>query len=245
VPEWMRNRFWGPSGNGLLNNLIAYWPGNEVAGNALDLHVNALHLTDVNTVTSNPGLVYPLARQHTAATNEYFWKVDDPFLSTGDVDFTAAQCLYMDSKPVASMASAQKWDGVMNEWLMGWQVASDRFRFRVVGNEITANSFGAPNLATWYLVIGWYDSVADTANVQVNNGVVDTLPAVAAPADTAARFAIGCVNPIAAPSQYWDGRIGPTIFWKSAAGAGGVKTPAERTALWNGGVPLQYTELTL
>lgn len=61
----------GGAGNGLLNNLIAYWPGNEFNGNALDLHINALHLTDVNTVTSNPGLVYPLARQYTAANNEY------------------------------------------------------------------------------------------------------------------------------------------------------------------------------
>ncbi|OQC57681.1 MAG: hypothetical protein BWX54_01134 [Verrucomicrobia bacterium ADurb.Bin018] len=33
------------AGNGLLNNLIAYWPGNEASGDALDLHTNALTLT--------------------------------------------------------------------------------------------------------------------------------------------------------------------------------------------------------
>jgi len=45
-------------GNGLLNALIAYWPGDEASGNLLDAHSNALHLTDTNTVTNAAGKVY-------------------------------------------------------------------------------------------------------------------------------------------------------------------------------------------
>jgi len=49
-------------GNNLLSSLIAYWPGNEASGNLQDRHINALHLTDTNTVTSAAGKVYGLAR---------------------------------------------------------------------------------------------------------------------------------------------------------------------------------------
>ncbi len=43
---------------------------------------------------------------------------------------------------------------------------------------------------------------------------------------------------------FMDGRIGPTMFWKSAAGGGGVLTAAQRTALYNGGAGLRYDQLT-
>ena len=37
----------------------------------------------------------------------------------------------------------------------------------------------------------------------------------------------------------------PTMFWKSAAGAGGVLTAAQRTALYNGGAGLTYAAFTV
>jgi len=42
----------------------------------------------------------------------------------------------------------------------------------------------------------------------------------------------------------FDGRIGPIVFWKSAAGDGGVLTADQRTALYNGGAGLPYTSFT-
>ena len=248
MPEWMRERFWGPSGNGLLNNLIAYWPGNEVAGNALDLHTNALHLTDVNTVTSNPGWpgAYANSRQFTAAQNEYETRPgDDPELSTGDVDFTLAAVCRFDN--TADRAIAGKYDAAgQREYLLFSSAAANRIRF-IVSNNGVATSFvdadvlGVPAINTWYLVIGWHDSVANTINIQINNGGVDSIPYALGVFDSTAPFQIGRYT----AGAYMDGRIGQTPFWKSAPGMGGVKTPAERTALWNGGVPLQYTELTL
>ena len=234
-----------PPGNGLLNNLIAYWPGNEVAGNALDLHTNALHLTDVNGVTSNPGVVYPWSRQYTRALNRYHTRPgDDALLSTGDVDFTIAACVWLDSKiGVETIASKDTMAMPNREYWLGYFLAGDRFFLQLtdgtVGTAI-ANTLGAPALGAWYLVIGWHDSVANTVNIQVNNGGADVVGTVGAPADTGAIFQIGRTL-----ANQWDGRIGPTMFWKSAPGAGGVKTPAERLALWNGGTPLRYDQFTV
>jgi hypothetical protein len=92
----------GPSavsagGNGLLTALIAYWPGDEASGNLLDAHTNALHLTDVNTVTNNTGKVYATARQYTAANQEYHNRASEALLQIGDVDFTIASWVYCDA----------------------------------------------------------------------------------------------------------------------------------------------------
>jgi len=239
----------GAAGNGLLNNLIAYWPGNELAGNALDLHVNALHLTDTNTVTSNPGLVYPLARQYTAANNEYHTRPgDDALLSTGDVDFTLATVVYQDSKPGAGMFIASKDDVApgLREYQLIWSQPLDRYQWIVRGGTnavgtATANTLGAPVLATWHLLVVWHDSVANTVSIQVNNGGVDAAATTGPPVDTAATFRLSTFL----AGNDWDGRIGPSMFWKSAAGAGGVLTAAERLALWNGGTPLRYDQFTV
>jgi len=232
------------AGNGLLNNLIAYWPGNEVAGNALDLHTNALHLTDTNTVTSNPGLVYPLARQYTAANNESHMRPgDDALLSTGDVDFTLATCCYFDAV-VSNRITASKVTGGL-EYLTRTNAAGQG-QFVVYPppagplTSVTGASFGAIPATTWVLIIGWHDSVANTINIQVNNGVVDSLAHATGVLDNTGVFSLG-----AAAGLLMDGRIGPTMFWKSGPGLGGVKTPAERLAFWNGGVPLTYAAFTV
>jgi len=238
------------AGNGLLNNLIAYWPGNEVAGNALDLHTNALHLTDTNTVTSNPGLSYPLARQYTAANNEYHTRPgDDALLSTGDVDFTLAACARFDTFLI-NRSMVTKYLAATNNreyWLMFNQVTG-RFEFRVsllgtlaTVTTVLADTLGVPAINTWYLIIGWHDSVANTINIEVNDGGVDSIAHAGGVFDSAATFEIGART----LADYMDGRIGPTAMWKSGPGLGGVKTPAERTALWNGGVPLTYAAFTV
>ena len=237
------------AGNGLLNNLIAYWPGNEANGNALDAHTNALHLTDTNTVTSNPGLVYALARQYTAVNGERHVRPgDDALLSTGDIDFTLAGWLRFDT---LAGTLASKYDAAANSeyGIYYGAFVANRFTFTVrdaantVSTSRAATTFGLPVVTTWYLIIGWHDSVANTLNIQVNNGAVDSQAYALGVCDSAATFRIGCFA--AAGSALMNGRIGPTMFWKSAAGGGGVLTAAQRTALYNAGAGLTYAAFTL
>lgn len=246
-------RFYGPPiggavGNGLLNALIAYWPGNEAAGNALDLHANALHLTDTNTVTSAAGLVYPTARQYTAASAERHTRpADDAFLSTGDVDFTIAAWANFDSFGAMRAIVAKRNAPPQWEYWLHYNASLNLLELRVssAGNNqffIQAASAGAPSIATWYLVIGWHNSVADTINIQVNNGAVDSKAHAVGVLDSTSPFVIGRD---AAAVTLMDGRIGPTMFWKSAAGGGGVLSAAQRTALYAGGAGLPYAGFTV
>src|SRR4051812_13880833 len=73
----------------LYNSLISFWKFDEASGNALDSK-GATTLTDVNTVTSAAGLVYPTARLFTAASTEYFTAADAPAISTGNITFWIA-----------------------------------------------------------------------------------------------------------------------------------------------------------
>ena len=237
------------AGNGLLNNLIAYWPGNEANGDALDLHTNALHLTDVNTVTSNPGLVYATARQYTAAANEYHTRPgDDALLSTGDLDFTLAAWCRLDS--LSNVALGCKWAGAgTREYLLfhnqtdhapnntfSWSISSTGAAY----TTLDANTFGAAAINVWYLVVGWHDSVANQIGISVND-TADTAAYATGVFDSATVFRIGT---LANAVYTMNGRIGPTMFWKSAGGGGGVLTAAQRTALYNSGAGLTYAAFT-
>ncbi len=235
------------AGNGLLNALIAYWPGNEASGNALDLHTNGLTLTDTNTVTNAAGLVYATARQYTAANTEYHTRGDNALLSTGDVDFTIAAWAYLDSKVVSRTIIAKMGGAGAREYWLGYDATADQFRLWVSPNGTTSNNlyattFGSPSLSTWYLVVAWHDSVANTLNIQAQNGTVDSVAHTTGVIDGPNAFQVGIYSSSLSP---WNGRIGPSMFWKSAAGAGGVLTAAQRTALYNAGAGLPYASFTV
>lgn len=226
--------------NGLLNALIAYWPGNEASGNLLDAHTNALHLTDTNTVTNAVGKVYVTARQYTAATLEYHTRTgDDALLSTGAVDFSLAAWVYKTSSGTRFVASKDN-GNTQREYMLVSLDAGMAFAC-TPGNVYTPANAPAISLNEWHLVVGWRNTALAKIYIQVDGGTVYDADC-AAPSDSTALFRVGFVNYVS--TAYWDGRIGPVAFWKSAAGGGGVLTAAQRTALWNGGAGLAYAQFT-
>lgn len=235
--------------NGLLNNLVAFWPGNEASGNALDLHTNALHLADINTVTNNTGLVYATARQFTRANNEFFNVASSAFFQTGDVDFTFACWCYFDSTAVDAGLIGKDGTANMREYQLGLDAAVNRIAFSVSptglnGSFVTlyANSFGAIMTSVWYLIIAWHDSVSNTINVDVNT-VGDSSAYATGVAALTSPFRIGSCPSVPA-AGVMGGRIGPAAFWKSAGGLGGVLTATQRALLYNAGAGLPYTSFT-
>ncbi len=235
------------AGNGLLNALIAYWPGNEASGNLLDAHTNALHLTDTNTVTNAAGKVYATARQYTAANSEYHTRNSEALLQTGDVDFTIAAWVY----PI-SLSTFQdyvaKWDSATanRAFILGFSSTANRFRFLIstpAANTITvlADNLGAPSVEQWYFLQCWHDPVANTINIQVNGGAVNSTPVSAGMNTDTYQLDIGALPNV---PRYSTCRIGPVAMWKSAAGGGGVLSSSQRTALFNAGNGLAYTAFT-
>lgn len=231
----------------MLHNLIAYWPGNEAAGNLIDAHSHGLDMTDMNTVTSNPGIVYALARQYTRVNTEYHVRPgDDALLSIGsDADYTWATWIRMDSN-AANMDVFAKQQGGQREYVLFYYTVPNRLRWLTfdsvgAGYNVDANTYGAPPINTWMFVVCGNEAVTPLSFIQIDNGGVDSIAGFAVGADSTAQCAIGTATNNPALSA-WDGRIGPTAFWKSAPGGGGCLTANQRTWLWNGGAGRQYSE---
>ncbi len=220
----------------LKESLISWWKLDEASGTRADSH-GTNHLTDNNTVTQAAGKVGS-AGQFTAANSEYLSIADNASLSTGDIDFTLAGWVYFDIFG-SNRSLAAKGAGVKDEYIIQYQESSQRFIAAIWGTVggykiATGNALGAPLTATWYFVVGWHDAAADTVNIQINDGTVDsTATAGVAPSDHDSPFHVGAYR----TADYHNGRIDEVAFWKR------VLTADERAWLYNSSNGRTYEDL--
>lgn len=225
-----------PTAAGLLTSLVAFWKLDEASG-VRDDAVGANNLTDNNTVTQAAGTVGNAA-QFTAANSEYLSIADNADLSTGDIDFTVTAWVYLDSKG-ANRTIASKASFGIEEWLLRYSSANDRFEFYILDSTpafrvATANTLGVPATATWYFIVAWHDATANTVSIQVNDGTADSGAAGSGgPADRAGAFGIGAYGDGTA-ATFHDGRVDAAGFWKRTL------TATEKTYLYNGGSGREY-----
>ena len=212
-----------PASSTLNTDLISYWKLDETSGTRVDSEPTGTpqDLTDNGTVTSNTGIISN-AGQFTAANNEYLSRADSADLSVGNIDFSLSAWVYMDSKSEQYIVSKHT-----SSYYVRYDGGSDRFQFVVQGSAVSANNFGSPSTATWYLIIAWHDSVNDLIGISVNNGTANTASFSSGALDTAHDFNIGTVNNLT--SVDWNGRIDEVGFWKK------VLSSTERTELYNAG----------
>ncbi len=226
----------------LITSLAGYWNMDEASGNAID-SLGISTLTDNNTVTANTGKVAG-CRQFTQANYERFSHADSAALSTGDIDFTIACWVYADSftgqtgivtKCPPTLAGA--------EFFLGHNQGTRRLQFytftsNLIYTGIDANNLGNTSTATWYFVVAWHDSVADTVNIQVNDGTANAASFTTGGNDGNADFTIGSwsspTESVPTLNQFWDGRIDEVGFWKRKLTAG------EKTQLYNSGNGVTY-----
>ncbi len=221
----------------LIDNLVSYWKLEEASGARAD-EVGGNTLTDDNTVTQAVGKLGNCG-QFTRANSEQLSHVDNASLSVGDIDFTWAGWVYADTLTNNS-GILGKW-GTNNEYALWYYNLSSlglTFMFSVVDGSggtthLRAASAGAPATGTWYYIVAWHDSVANTINIQVNNGTVDSTAHTTGVRDGTNAFSVGNYASGSA-GIYWDGRIDSVGFWKR------VLTAAERTSLYNSGAGLEY-----
>ena len=231
--------------NGLLNNLIAYWPLNEAGGanNALDLHSNALTLTQNSSPGADTGKVYATARTFNGST-QYFSRASEAALQTGDVDFTVAAWVYLAATTnyqniITKIGSANS----TREYQITYTSTGTKLIFDwwldASGNLASAAS-GLISQNEWHLVECYHDAVNDLIGIALDGGAFATTAANGGNAGGAA-FMLGQreLAGIAA-----NGRIGPVAMWKSAAGGGGVLSEGQRNAVWNNGLGLPYAQFT-
>jgi len=218
----------------LSNDLIAYWKLEEASGVRYDELTgcggSGCDLTDNNTVGYAAGHISSNAAQFVAENNEYLSIADNADVSTGDVDFTVVTWIYNDGPKSGTKYIASKG----HEWGIRYQGSSDRYDFFIdsANRSVTAQAFGSTPLSEWLLLIVWYDTNANTVNISINNGDVDSASTLSYyPIDDSLEFLVGSrFDHI----QLWNGRIGPVGFWKR------VLTSNERTLLWNSGAGCDY-----
>jgi hypothetical protein len=216
----------------LLNGLVAFWKLDEASGTRND-SVGSNHLTDNNTVTQAAGKSGNAA-QFTSANNESLSIADNTDLSTGDIDFTFGLWVYFDDVG-SNHVPLSKWNdtGPDYEYWLGLLGGVLTFYVRDAANTALDNipSAASISVSTWYFIVIWHDSVANTINIQVNNGTPASKSYSAGVRNGTASFFIGGQENLI---NYHSGRGEDVGFWKR------VLTSDERTELWNGGAGREH-----
>lgn len=217
----------------LSDSLVAYWRLEEASGTRYDelsgCGGSGCDLTDNNTVGQAAGILGNAA-QFVRANSEYLSANDHADLSTGNIDFSVAIWVYLDSKP-GLMYIAGKW-GTVEEYAINYDTGDDRFHFWISGatRSVTATNYGSPPTGQWILVVVWHDATNDQIGIQVNNAANTSATSGTYPADQDSAFSIGARPGVG----YLNGRVDSMGFWKK------VLTGAERTLLYNSGAGCDY-----
>ncbi|MEK7163617.1 MAG: LamG domain-containing protein, partial [Patescibacteria group bacterium] len=193
-----------------------------------DSSVKANTLTNNASVTFTTSGVRGKSAHFTAASSQYLSKADNASLSTGDIDFTVAAWVYLDSVN-AYQDIVTKWGSGTNEYLLEHTINSD-FIFAVNGggaNAVHSTNAGANPANTWLFVVAWHDSVNNQLGISVNNGSPNTTAYSSGVPDGVSSFNIGTEGN--GWGYFMDGRIDEVMFTKE------VLTAAQRTQLYVAG----------
>jgi hypothetical protein len=184
------------------------------------------------------------AAQFVSANAEYLSVTDNAALSIGDQDFTVAGWVYIDSKAtygtIFSKGNPVSATPGQGEYGLMYKPSGDRFMLIMRnadgsgGTNINADTLGSPSTGQWYFVAAWYNAATDTAQIQVNNGAVDSVSIASGPYDGANAGQIGRI----AAGFSSDARVDGVGVWKRSLSAD------ERATLYNGGRGVHSTQLT-
>lgn len=172
---------------------------------------------------------------------------DNASLSFGDETMTIGCRFVLDDKSVTrTLIGKFSAQAPNNEYLLGFLAGTDRLRLVVDatgsggGTTLLANNFGSVPTGTVINVIAWHDPVANTLNIQVNDGTIDTLSYSAGIHDGAAAFNLGRIrNSINNPIHPWDGAIDDAFVYRR------ILTPSERTQFFSGTEPTAISTTNL
>lgn len=215
----------------LLDGLVSHWKQDEASGNALDAQGTS-DLTDNNGVGAAAGKLDG-ARTFNGS-NQFFSIADNADLSMGDIGFSIALWAFPNANSGFVLA---KWDTSINSREYAISLSTNNTFFSASPNGVGQTNVLGPalTLAAWNLMIAWHDPVADTINLQVNNGPVGAAAYAAGVSNGTAPFVLGSNNGVA---SFYNGRLDSISIAKR------VWTFQERHALWNSGNGLRFEGFT-
>lgn len=230
----------------ITKNLEAYWKLEESSDTRFDFADN-VNLTDISTVDSSVAVVGSGAH-FTRVNSETLQAADDTFLDFADEDFTIAFWASLDTKPGNAQTMVSKFRAGSNrQYFVDFTPGGgERFRFLVDSDGtsgttlVSANNFGAPSANTLYFIVAWHDSVANTINIQVNNGSVDSAAHTGGAFQGNAKFSLGSYQDSGgSPTEFLNGILDEVGVWSR------LLSTAEKTALYNSGAAVNIDDFFL
>lgn len=226
----------------LLTGLISMWKMDETGTSTarLDFAPAAHHndLVPVSAIGSGTGKISNAA--HFTSSADHLLATSNTSLQTGPIDYTMALWVNLDSK-TTEQKFWSKTGGGADEYGIGYTISGDRISSFVRGgatySTLNADSLGSPATGQWYFIVFWHNNAANSINIQVNDGPVDSFtPVPPLGTSDAADVFFGCY---AGDIQLATGLVDEAAFWK-----GRLLTAGERTALYNGGAGLPFSSWT-
>lgn len=225
----------------LIDNLISYWALDEPSGNALDSH-GSNHLTETSgTIGSAAGKVGN-CRDFEAADTEWFTIADNADLSTGDIDFSIAGWVQLESLVTGVILSHWTSTGAQRCYQLLYNSSTSRFELQVsadgssaTAHTATANNLGAPSTATWYFIAAGHSASANEIWISGNAGTVNTTAHSTGVFDSA-TVAHG-MGASSLGTNHWDGLLDEIGFWKR-------DIRSDLTELYNAGAGRNYAYIS-
>jgi len=199
--------------------------------------VRATYVTEIDW---DGDLRFHPAAQFTLANSEYLSIADNSSLSTGDINFSAAIWVRLDTKATDQVLMGKwKTSGNLREWKLIYDTSDDRFEFYVSSNGTAetlekADVFGSVAVDVWNFIVVRHDASGNTIDIRVNDGTADSQSYSSGLSDKSSQFEIGREG---SASNYTNGRLNDVGFWKK------VLSSAEMTSLYNKGQGLSFAEL--
>lgn len=223
----------------LADGLLAFWRMEETSGTRVD-SVAAFALVPNGGTSSGVGQ-HGTAVQFSGVAGSYLQVADHATLSVGAAQsFTLACWVCFDAAPENHTCIVGKGNTssayVGAEYLL--KIESTTLRFFIANGSAGAavNSGFVPTVGTWFFAIGWLDAAANVLSIQINGGTPVSVACPYDSYDSAFGMEIGR-SPNWSGSPIVNGRVDDVMFYKR------LLTAAERTALWNSGLGLDYSEL--
>lgn len=214
------------------DNLVSCWAMEEASGTRADSYTSSANdLTDNNTVAMNASGKVGNTAELELSNSEYLSRASNSSLVMGDIDFTIALWVNMESNATTQKIVAKD-SGLSfaNEYAIDLPIGG-QFRFGIDSSSAFyfATPTGTASLATWYYIVGWHDATANTVNISVNDGTVfSTSTTGQAPVTGTTTFMVGRRDEAGSPF-YTDGFVDEAAIWKRKLSG------AEITDLYNSG----------
>jgi hypothetical protein len=224
----------------LIESLESYWTLDEASGDRND-SVGTNHLTesDTGTIAGKIGNATTFVGTNVSGLTI----ADNASLSTGDIDFTLAAWVKINTKAAANYSNilvSKLTDGTHREYVLGYEKNANRFFFYIanaagtVSGKVYADTLGAVSDGVWYYIIAWHNQTANKVCIVINDQATPDETATSdVPANTTAAFYIGRYG-IAPNSSNGDHTIDEVGFWKR------LLTSDEMLSLYNSGAGLDF-----